>query len=178
MKLTWPIIFRPWRWPAALARKLAAPLSPGLWITNVFFQRILRVNADIPWMVHFTSKATGRLTLGTDVWISLAASGGCYLQGENGIIVGDHTIFAPGVKIISANHDATDYHRWTEAEPVRIGCRCWLGANAVILPGVQLGDGCIVGAGAVVTKSFAPGSIVAGVPAILVRQVAFAPSGC
>ena len=78
-------------------------------------------------MVHFTSRATGRLTLGTDVWISLAASGGCYLQGENGIVIGDHTMFAPGVKIISANHDATDYHRWTEAEPVRIGCRCWLG---------------------------------------------------
>ncbi len=48
---------------------------------------------------------------------------------------------------------------------VRIGNRCWIGARAVILKDVVLGDGCVVGAGAVVTGPVAPGAVVAGVPA-------------
>lgn len=79
--------------------------------------------------------------------------------------MGDDTIFAPGVMIISANHDPNDFSRWVEAGPITIGKRCWIGVGAIILPGVQLGDDVIVGAGAVVTKSFPSGSVIAGVPA-------------
>ena len=53
---------------------------------------------------------------------------------------------------------------------VKIGNRCWIGANVVILKDVELGDGCVVGAGAVVTRSVAPGSVVAGVPAQCLAQ--------
>ena len=51
-----------------------------------------------------------------------------------------------------------------------VGEGCWLGERAVVLPGVTLGPGCVVGAGAVVTRSFAAGSVVAGVPAKLLRK--------
>ena len=54
---------------------------------------------------------------------------------------------------------------------VKIGNGCWFGARAVVLRGVELGDFCVVGAGAVVTDSFAAGSVIAGVPARLLRRV-------
>lgn len=52
----------------------------------------------------------------------------------------------------------------------RIGRNCFIGGRALILPGVEIGDGCVVGAGAVVTKSVPPGSIVAGNPATIIRS--------
>jgi len=155
-------------WPWFLLARFTSPIPPGLWLVNVFIQRILRINGNVPWMMHFTSYASGHIQVGKNVWKSFALSGGCYIQSGNGMELGDDTIFAPGVKIISANHRAGDLDRWDPAEPIRIGKRCWIGSNAVILPGVQLGDDVIVGAGAVVTKSFPSGSVIVGVPAILI----------
>jgi len=96
-------------------------------------------------------------------------SGNCYVQAGNGIYIGDDTIFAPGVKMISANHDLHDLHRWVPGPPIHIGRRCWIGANAVILPGVAIGDGAVIGAGAVVTGDVQSQSIVAGNPARVIR---------
>lgn len=156
-----PVLLWPWR----IMGRFTKPITPGLWLINVFVQRILGENGDIPWMVHFTSRVYGDIQIGKNVWRSFALSGGCYIQGMNGIRIGDDTIFAPGVKIVSANHDSTDLGTWKKTAPINIGRHCWIGANAVILPGVALGDNVTVGAGAVVTKSFPDGSILAGVPA-------------
>ena len=155
-------------WPWFLLARFTSPIPPGLWLVNVFMQCILRINGNVSWMVHFTSYASGNIQIGKDVWRSFALSGGCYIQGRNGICIGDGTIFAPGVKIISANHDQNNLSSWKAAPPIRIGRRCWIGSNAAILPGVQLGDDVIVGAGAVVTKSFPNGSVIGGVPAKLI----------
>jgi acetyltransferase-like isoleucine patch superfamily enzyme len=154
-----------WLWPIRLIGKFwRSPVPPGLWLINKFHQNILDINNDIPWMVHFSSRVTGNISIGENVWISFAVSGGCYIQGGNGIIIGDNTIFAPGVKIISADHDLNDINKWKVEEPVVIGKNCWIGANAIILPGVRLGDDVKIGAGAVVTKNFLSGSIVVGNP--------------
>jgi carbonic anhydrase/acetyltransferase-like protein (isoleucine patch superfamily) len=152
-------------WPWCWLERLTRPVPPGLWIVNGIMQRVLRINGAVPWMVHFTSWAGGDIRIGEGVWKSFALSGGCYIQGGNGIQIGDGTLFAAGVKIISANHDPRQLHKWIEAPPIRIGKRCWIGANAVILPGVELGDDVIVGAGAVVTRSVPSGTTVAGNPA-------------
>ena len=69
------------------------------------------------------------------------------------------------MKIISANHDVNNYNQIEVKKSIKIGERCWIGANAVILPGVEIGDNVIVGAGAVVTKSFPSNSILIGTPA-------------
>lgn len=142
----------------------------GPFLLNLIVQRIFRVNGAVPWMVHYTSRVIlpQHITIGESVWTSFAVSGGCYIQAGNGIVIGDHTRFAPGVKIISANHDPENLDEWLSSPPIKIGRCCWIGANAIILPGVELGDASVVGAGAVVTKSFPSGSIVAGVPARLI----------
>ncbi|UCX03996.1 acyltransferase [Shewanella glacialimarina] len=121
---------------------------------------------------HFTSRviAGDKLILegskkGT--YCSLVVSGGCYLQAGNGIRIGEGTIWAPNVAIISANHDMsrTD-HGWSQAEGVVIGKDCWIGTGVTILPGVVIGDNCIIAAGAVVTRSFSASHLViGGVPA-------------
>ncbi len=160
----------PYQWPWRLLAQFTGPVPPGLWLANCFMQRILRVNGKVPWMVHFTSYVSGDVKIGRNVWISFAVSGGCYVQGINGIEIGDDTLIAPGVKIISANHDMRDLSRSIKGPPIIIGKRCWIGANAVILPGVELGDGVVVAAGAVVTKSFPEGTVVAGVPAAPIRR--------
>lgn len=153
-----------------LLKKVVAPTHPvpfGLWVLNFLVQRIFRINGKTPWMVHYTSIVIvpEKIRIGKNVWLYFAVSGGCYIQGGNGIKIGDDTILAPGVKIISANHDLQDYSQWVPDQPIDIGYKCWIGANAVLLPGIRLGDRCVVGAGSVVTKSFPDGSIVGGVPA-------------
>ncbi len=162
---------RPWLWPIRLmCKSWRNPVPPGLWIINKFYQNVLDINNDVPWMVHFTSSVTGAITIGKDVWKSFALSGGCYMQGGNGIVIGDNTIFAQGVKIISANHDPLNYKVWLIEKPIIIGKNCWIGSNSVILPNVELGDNVIVGAGSIVTKSFPSGSTIVGNPAKILSK--------
>lgn len=85
--------------------------------------------------------------------------------------IGSRNMFGPDIYITDSNHQLVA-GRFPNELPmkvgkVQIGNGCWIGAKAVILKDVELGDGCVVGAGAVVTKSFPAHSIIAGVPARL-----------
>lgn len=137
----------------------------------IFFQKILNINSmrKIAWPVHFTSSVSGDIKIGY-----LTAPGmmpGIYINGMNGIEFGDNVYIASGVKIISANHGFKDYNKHTEAKPIKIGNNVWLGANVVILPEVEIADGCIIGAGAVVTKSFLEkNKIIVGNPARVIKD--------
>ena len=74
--------------------------------------------------------------------------------------------------IISSNHDAIDNDVQVKGTPIVIGRFCWMGMGTVILPEVQLGDFTIVGAGAVVTKSFPEGyCVLGGNPAKVIKQL-------
>jgi len=154
-------------------RRPTRPIPFGLWIINIIFQRIFQLNGDVPWMVHFTSDVSWpeNIIIGENVWVSFALSGGCYIQGINGITIGDKTLFAPGVKIISANHDIKDYTQHVLDKPIQIGNNCWIGANVVILPGVSLGDRCVVGAGSIVTRSFTSDQLIIGNPARSISNI-------
>lgn len=88
------------------------------------------------------------------------------------ITIEDGATIAPGVRILC--HDASSVRRigGTWVAPVTIGAGAFVGAEAVILPGVTVGAGAIVAAGAVVTRDVLPGTIVAGIPATAVGTVA------
>jgi len=78
----------------------------------------------------------------------------------------------PHVSIISMNHDLYDYERYVSANPILIDDNCWLGAHAVVLPRVHLGQHTVVAAGAVVTRSFPDGNqVLAGAPAKIVKKL-------
>lgn len=93
------------------------------------------------------------------------------INGTGGVDIGDDTLIGPGVRIISYQHQyaagQTIRSQPTEGKPIRIGRDCWIGANAVILAGVSVGDGAVVAAGAVVTRDVPSGAVVAGVPAVI-----------
>jgi acetyltransferase-like isoleucine patch superfamily enzyme len=153
-----------------LKRVLGIPFST--WFLNFLIQRIFRLNSQVNFQVHFSSQIVGEnIRIGSNVWKSFALSGNCYIQCGNGVDIGEGTIFAPGVKIISANHDLNDLKKWKKGKPVIIGKDCWIGSNVIILPEVELGDNIIVGAGSVVTKSFEDNQVIAGNPARVLKKL-------
>lgn len=91
------------------------------------------------------------------------------LWGQGGISIGPDTLLGPNVTVLSENHGMVPgipiLDQPTLRAPVEIGADCWIGINAVVLAGVTIGDGAVVAAGAVVSRSVAAGDIVGGVPA-------------
>lgn len=115
------------------------------------------------------------ITLGDGVYINA----GCTILDSGAVKIGPRTLLGPNVQIYCAEHNKDPILRSQGQEiahPVEIGSDVWIGGAAVILPGVTIGDGAIVGAGSVVTRSVAAGSIVAGNPARPVGGVSKAGS--
>jgi acetyltransferase-like isoleucine patch superfamily enzyme len=115
-------------------------------------------------------KGTG-ITIGSRTGISARA----YLAGQGGITIGEDVIMGPNVQIFSENHNFSDLsltikEQGVTTQAVVIGNNCWLGASAIILAGVTIGDGCVIAAGSVVNKSVPANSIVAGVPAKVIKS--------
>ncbi|MGK0390253.1 MAG: maltose O-acetyltransferase [Maribacter sp.] len=99
----------------------------------------------------------------------------CHLDGEGSINIGEGTIFAPRVVILTSSHNYKDskllpYDETDAKRPVNIGKGCWLGWGAMIVPGVTIGDGAVVAMGAVVTKNVPNGTIVGGNPAKVLKN--------
>ena len=112
-----------------------------------------------------------QMTIGTNTWIGQ----NCFFHSGGGIEIGKNTGIGPCVKIISSYHKEEGIaipilFSTVAFEKVVIEEDCDIGVGAVILPGVRLGKGTQVGAGAVVTKSFPPYSVLAGVPAKVIRM--------
>ncbi len=99
---------------------------------------------------------------------------GVIVYGHGGVCIGDDSLIAMGCTILSSDHaipDAGVLIRSCEnvKKKTRIGNDVWLGARVVVTGGVEIGDGCVVGAGAVVTKSLPCNAVAYGVPAEIVR---------
>ncbi len=153
-------------------RRTAGPIT----IKVFFIQKILGFNRAAYWPTHHSTRITNVDKIKIGIGTAPGLSNGCYIQGMGGIEIGNYTIVAPGVGIISGNHDLYDYRKH-EVSKVIIGEYCWIGMNAVILPGVILGDHTIVAAGAIVNKSFEEGyCVLGGAPAKIIKKLE--PSDC
>jgi acetyltransferase-like isoleucine patch superfamily enzyme len=160
----------------------------------------LRREAFVRWPVHgnvLEALRQGRLEIGSGsllepgVWITMPGQAkvrigagtflnqGVMVAAEQLVEIGDHCMLANGCFVTDSSHRYSDPERpvpWQGFEtkgPTRIGDNCWLGANVVVTSGVTIGERCVIGANSVVTKDVAPCSIVAGVPAKVLRKIEY-----
>lgn len=140
----------------------------------------------------FLNASAGTITIGEDCYIDrnviISCNGGnikignhcsfnpyCVIYGHGGLEIGNDVRIATSTVIIPANHEFEEQHKKICDQPIsakgiKIGNNCWIGAGVRILDGVNIGDGCVIGAGSVVTKSIQDNSVVAGIPAQVIRQ--------
>lgn len=108
------------------------------------------------------------IRVGKNVFIN----SGCRFQDQGGITIGDGVLIGHNVVLATLNHDTDPRKRSTmHPAPIVICKNVWIGANATVVPGVTLGEGAIVAAGAVVTKDVPPNVIVGGVPAKFIKKI-------
>lgn len=146
----------------------------------LFFER---VRIDRPWRISIGH----RTQLESDVWLKIVADQAIVAIGDYtfvgrgteidvslGVTIGSHVLIAPGVFITDHGHkiaaDALIDAQGCAETPISIEDDVWLGARCVILPGVRVGRGAVVGAGAVVTRDVTAFSVVSGVPARVMRR--------
>ena len=97
---------------------------------------------------------------------------GCTFMDRGGVTIGDDAFIAPQVQLITENHGLEpDRRRYITSRPIIIGKNVWIGAGAIILPGVHIGDGAVVGAGSVVTKDVPANTVVVGNPTKPIKKI-------
>lgn len=102
------------------------------------------------------------------------ANFGLTMVDDTHIYVGDYTLFAPNVVVATAGHPIDPELRARGLQynaAVHIGKNCWIGAGALIMPGVTIGDNTVIGAGSVVTKDIPSGVVAVGNPCRVMREI-------
>lgn len=108
------------------------------------------------------------ITVGKNVFIN----SGCHFQDQGGITIGNGVLIGHNVVLATLNHDFSPKKRSTLLPaPVVIGENVWIGSNATVVPGVTIGNGSIIAAGAVVTKNVPENVVVGGVPAKIIKAL-------
>jgi maltose O-acetyltransferase len=112
----------------------------------------------------------GNIRVGNHVYLNF----NCVILDCAEVRIGDGTQIAPGVQLLAADHPRQPQLRrelLELARPVTIGSNVWIGAAAIVCPGVSVGDDSIIGAGSVVTRDVPPGVVAFGSPARVVREL-------
>lgn len=140
---------------------------PSYRLRSFYLRRILGIRLGRGVAIHMGCFITGRnISIGDHTVVNRRV----HLDGRKPLRIGSNVSISPECYFATLDHrtDSVDFE--TEEGPVAVGDYAWIGARAIILPGVELGEGAVVGAGAVVTKPVPPYAIVAGVPAKTVGQ--------
>ena len=108
------------------------------------------------------------IKIGKNVFINAC----CRFQDQGGIEIGDGSLIGHNTTIATLNHDFNPLKRQNlTPSPVKIGKNVWIGSDCTILPGVEIGDGAIIGAGSVVTKFIPQNVIAVGNPARVIKEI-------
>ena len=127
-----------------------------------------KVDVSFRMFPPFYTDCGKNITIGKNVFINAC----CRFQDQGGITIGDNTLIGHNTTIITLNHDLSPNFRANiTPKPVVIGQKVWIGSDCTILPGVEIGDGAIIGAGSVVTKSVPENVVVAGNPAVIIKEI-------
>jgi len=128
--------------------------------------------------VRLADPSTTTILTGTDVCqprdIAIGANTvigrHCLLDGRGGLTIGENVAISGYAILLSGGHDVDDagFRGWVK--PMFVGDRAWIGTRATVLGGTQIGEGAVVAAGAVVTRDVEPYTVVAGVPARVIRE--------
>lgn len=129
-------------------------------------RRLERAGATIAGDVYFSDSsliaggAIEQLSIGQDTYIGRAV-----IATHAKITIGQHVCINDGAKLLAASHDLTDPEWRHYAKPIHVDDYAWIATDAIVLPGVTVGRGAVVGAGAVVSRDVDPFAVVAGNPA-------------
>jgi maltose O-acetyltransferase len=133
-----------------------------------FFYRLFGMNIGKGSTIHMGARLYNprNIQIGNDSIIGE----GVVLDGRDKLLIGDHVDIASEVMIYNSEHDVQSNDFKAKTAPVEISDYVFIGPRAIILPGVKIGKGAVIGAGAVVTKDVEEYSIVGGVPAVEVGK--------
>ena len=108
------------------------------------------------------------IKVGKNVFINAC----CKFQDQGGIEIGNGVLIGHNVTLATLNHDERpQFRQYIYPKPIKIGDNVWIGSNVTILQGITIGNGAIIGANAVVTHDVPENTVVAGVPAKIMRKV-------
>ncbi len=147
-----------------------------IYLLNRFLLRLIgvKIGKNLKTFPITTIENPTKINIGNNVWIGKNVA----LYGCNGIKIGDDVVIAKDVSLISGNHEYSNktikinkQGMQTNKPPIIIGNDVWIGEKAIILKAVNIGEGCVIGAGAVVTKDIPAFSVAAGNSAIIIKQI-------
>jgi len=150
---------------------------PSYTVRHFWYRRILHIklgrHSSILMNVHFHILGRPKPDRPTiEIGEHTVINRQCVLDGRGGLRVGNNVSISPGVWLLTDGHDMQDPLFPEVSAPITIGDYAWLGSRAMVLPGVTVGEGAVIAAGAIATKHVPPYTVVAGVPArpIGIRQ--------
>lgn len=148
--------------------------------TELLHEMFGKVGKYVSVDINFHCECGKHIFIGDKVVINM----NCTFLDDNIITIGNHVLIAPNVQLYTATHPVAASERFvenwdensgelffkTKALPITIGNYVWIGGGAIILPGVTIGDNCVIGAGSVVTQSIPANSIAVGNPCRVIRK--------
>ncbi|MBK0380658.1 acyltransferase [Mucilaginibacter segetis] len=141
---------------------------PSHTIRLFYYRRVMKysIGENSAIFMDCTFDCTRHFSLGKNSVIN----GKCCLDNKSRITIGENVSVSQEVMILSADHDPDSPNFTARDLPVIIDDYVWIGSRAIILPGVHIGKGAVIAAGAVVTADVPPFAVVGGVPAKLIRH--------